>query len=64
MRPVAQKPQEQVVIYSDAPINYAINIIARSSTDYIKVTWWDGTFDVKGNSDGRTFNNGKGGQPI
>lgn len=47
MRPVAQKPQEQIVIYSDAPIDYAINIRAKSTTNYIKVTWWDGTVDIE-----------------
>lgn len=47
MRPVAQKPQEQIVIYSDAPTDYAINIRAKSTTDYIKVTWWDGTVDIE-----------------
>ena len=44
MRPgVGVKPKERAVIYSDAASGFTISVGSKSSTGYVKITWWDGT---------------------
>lgn len=44
MRPgVGVKPKDRAVIYSDAPSGFTISLGSKSSTGYVKITWWDGT---------------------
>ena len=44
MRPgVGVKPKERAVIYSDAASGFTIAVGSKSSTGYVKITWWDGT---------------------
>jgi hypothetical protein len=44
MRPgVGVKPKDRAVIYSDAVSGFTISVGSKSSTGYVKITWWDGT---------------------
>lgn len=43
----ATKPQEHAVIYSDLESGYGITVAVKTTTNWAKIIWWDGTEQVK-----------------
>jgi len=43
----ATKPQEHAVIYSDLESGYGITVAVKTTTNWAKIIWWDGTEEIK-----------------
>ena len=51
----ANQPKEHAVIYSDLETGFGISVAVKTTTNWAKIIWWDGTEEVKEPSVGGSY---------